>query len=91
MYEDEETIKAMSEFATIEEQLNGVEKYAVYFLEEETADFTAEQLRVAEVRMYMYTLCIMVERTPHHVVCNSFFEVHVMGSSLPGHPYIMHT
>lgn len=49
VYEDEETIKAMSEFATIEEQLNGVEKYAVYFLEEETAEIAAEQLRVAEV------------------------------------------
>ena len=33
---DEETAKAMSEFAGIEEQLNGIEKYAVSFLEEET-------------------------------------------------------
>lgn len=39
----------MSEFSAIEEQLNGIEKYAVYFLEEETAEFAAEQLRVAEV------------------------------------------
>ncbi len=42
----------MSEFATIEEQLNGIEKYAMYFLEEETAEFAAEQLRVAEVCIY---------------------------------------
>lgn len=46
---DEETAKAMSEFASIEEQLNGVEKYAMYFLEEETSELAAEQLRLAEV------------------------------------------
>jgi len=33
----------------IEEQLNGVEKYAMYFMEEENAEVAAEQLRVAEV------------------------------------------
>lgn len=39
----------MSEFASIEEELNGIEKYAMYFLEEETADIAAEQIRLAEV------------------------------------------
>ncbi len=39
----------MSEFSVIEEQLNDIEKYAMYFLEEETAELAAEQLRVAEV------------------------------------------
>ena len=43
----------MSEIAAIEEQLNGVEKYAMYFLEEETAEYAAEQLRLAEVSGYM--------------------------------------
>lgn len=52
-YEDEETAKAMSEFATIEEQLNDIEKYAMYFLEEESAEFAAEQLRLAEVGSYV--------------------------------------
>ena len=53
-YEDEETAQAMSEIAAIEEQLNGVEKYAMYFLEEETADYAAEQLRLAEVGGYVH-------------------------------------
>lgn len=48
----------MSEIAAIEEQLNGVEKYAMYFLEEETAEYAAEQLRLAEVCGYiMGALC----------------------------------
>ena len=46
---DEETAKALSEFTSIEEQLNAVEKYAMYFIEEETAEITAEQMRQAEV------------------------------------------
>lgn len=50
---DEETARAMSEFASIEEQLNAVEKYAMYFLEEETAEFAAEQLRLAEVLTFL--------------------------------------
>ena len=45
----DENAQAISEISAIEEQLNGVEKYAMYFLEEENADFAAEQLRLAEV------------------------------------------
>ena len=37
------------EFARIEDQLNGVERYAMRFLEAENAEFAAEQLRIAEV------------------------------------------
>lgn len=48
-YEGEETAQVISEIAAIEEQLNGIEKYAMYFLEEETAESAAEQLRLAEV------------------------------------------
>ena len=48
----------MAEFASVEEQLNAVEKYAMYFLEEETAEFAAEQLRLAEVRIQNYGLCV---------------------------------
>ena len=56
---DEETARAMSEFASIEEQLNAVEKYAMYFIEEETAEFAAEQLRIAEVCICLLALCII--------------------------------
>jgi len=45
-----ECSKAMAEFARIEEQLNGVERYAMKYLEEENAEFAAAQLRLAEVR-----------------------------------------
>ena len=44
-----ECSKAMAEFARIEEQLNGVERYAMKYLEEENAEFAAAQLRLAEV------------------------------------------
>jgi len=43
-----ECSKAMAEFARIEEQLNGVERYAMKYLEEENAEFAAAQLRLAE-------------------------------------------
>ena len=56
---DEETAKAMSEFAIIEEQLNAVEKYAMYFLEEETAEVATEQLRLAEVLIYAVSCTII--------------------------------
>lgn len=48
-YGDSEDAKAMAEVAAIEEQLNGVEKYAMYFMEQENAEVAAEQLRRAEV------------------------------------------
>ena len=51
-YEGEETTQVMSEIAAIEDQLNGIEKYAMYFLEEETAESAAEQLRLAEVLVF---------------------------------------
>ncbi len=41
----------MAEISAIEEQLNGVEKYAMFFMEQENSEIAAEQLRAAEVRM----------------------------------------
>ena len=41
--------KVMLEFAQIEEQLSGVERYAMRILEAESAEFTAQRLRQAEV------------------------------------------
>ena len=49
---DDEDAKAMAEIVAIEEQLNGIEKYAMYFMEQENAEVAAEQLRVAEVLSY---------------------------------------
>ena len=42
---------AAEEPSGLDAQLSGVERYAVKFLEAESADFTAEQLRIAEVRV----------------------------------------
>jgi len=39
----------MAEISAIEEQLNGVEKYAMIFMEQENSEIAAEQLRAAEV------------------------------------------
>ena len=41
--------RVLAEFSRIEEQLSGVERYAMNYLEEQNADFAAEQLRIAEV------------------------------------------
>lgn len=41
--------KALDEFAVIEDQLSGVERYAMRYLEEVNAAFAAEQLKIAEV------------------------------------------
>ena len=41
--------KALNEFAVIEDQLSGVERYAMRYLEEKNAKVTAEQLKIAEV------------------------------------------
>ena len=41
----------MLEFAQIEEQLSGVERYAMRILEAESAEFTAQRLRQAEVHV----------------------------------------
>ncbi len=46
----------LKEFAHLEEQLNGVERYAMKFLEAENAEFAAQQLRIAEVLVYYITL-----------------------------------
>ncbi|KAL5477552.1 hypothetical protein EMCRGX_G024363 [Ephydatia muelleri] len=40
--------KALAEFSQLEEQLTGVELYIMRFIEAENAEFTAEQLRIAE-------------------------------------------
>ena len=37
------------EFASLEEQLSGVERYAMKFIETENADIAEQQLRQAEV------------------------------------------
>ena len=44
--------KALNEFATIEDQLSGIERYAMRYLEEVNAEFAAEQLKIAEVSKY---------------------------------------
>ena len=41
--------KVLTEFATIEHQLSGIERYAMRYLEEENAEIAAEQLKLAEV------------------------------------------
>ena len=43
--------KALAEFSQLEEQLSGVELYIMRYIEAENAEFTAEQLRIAEVRV----------------------------------------
>ena len=48
----ESSSKALSEFATIEYQLSGVERYAMRYLEEKNAEAAAEQLKMAEVSNY---------------------------------------
>lgn len=51
--------KALNEFAVIEVQLSGVERYAMRYLEEENAEFTAEQLKIAEVSSEIVCLVII--------------------------------
>ena len=46
------------EFARIEDQLSGVERYAMRFLEAENAEFAAEQLRIAEVNKNTHGCCV---------------------------------
>ena len=41
--------KVLTEFAAIEHQLSGIERYAMRYLEEENAEIAAEQLKLAEV------------------------------------------
>lgn len=52
MINDEYSITE-TRFSYIEDQLNGIERYAMHFLEEENAEFAAEQLRLTEV--YFHT------------------------------------
>lgn len=42
------------EFASLEEQLSGVERYAMKFIETENADIAEQQLRQAEVNLTLY-------------------------------------
>ena len=69
----------MSEFASIEEQLNGIEKYAMYFLEEETAELAAEQLRLAEVlhvhTHYTYKIVFFFKRMKLHATYTLFLSM----------------
>ena len=81
--------RAVQEFAQLEEQLSGVERYAMKFLEVENADVAAERLRQAEVSftvyytgllyMYMYTPCMLHVYTCIyiHVYC-TYMYVHVL-------------
>ena len=49
----ESNSKVLTEFASIEHQLSGVERYAMRYLEEQNADVAAEQLKLAEVSVIM--------------------------------------
>lgn len=51
--------KAVTEFAAIEQQLSGIERYAMRYLEEENADIAAEQLKLAEVSNYNNMLVML--------------------------------
>ena len=42
------------EFALLQEQLSGVEQYAMRYLELERADITSEELRIAEVGLHIH-------------------------------------
>lgn len=53
---DTEEDKIRSEFAAIDDQLNGVERYAMRYLEEENAGAAAEQLKQAEVLLVCFML-----------------------------------
>lgn len=44
----------MQEFAVLEEQLNGVERYAMKYIEAESFEKTEQQLREAEVGYCCY-------------------------------------
>ena len=46
---DEDNARTIAEITAIEDQLNGIEKYAMHFMEEENAVFAKAQLRLAEV------------------------------------------
>ena len=50
--------KVLTEFATIEHQLSGVERYAMRYLEEENAEIAAEQLKLAEVSIVSVIMCL---------------------------------
>ena len=49
---------AIDEFAGVEDQLSGVERYAMRYLEEVNAEFAAEQLKIAEVSSYRYVYAV---------------------------------
>lgn len=51
--------KVLSEFAAIEHQLSGIERYAMRYLEEETAEIATEQLKMAEVSNYNSLLVML--------------------------------
>ena len=66
-----ECSKAMAEFARIEDQLSGIERYAMKYLEEANAEFAAAQLRLAEVRIKVTNLSLVslvFEVMAHNIV-----------------------
>ena len=70
VHAETECSKAMAEFARIEEQLSGVERYAMKYLEEANAEFAAAQLRLAEVRIQETNLSLvslMFEVMAHNI------------------------
>lgn len=55
--------KVLTEFAAIEHQLSGIERYAMRYLEEENADIAAEQLKIAEVSNNYYDNMLVMLRS----------------------------
>ena len=50
--------RAVQELSQLEEQLSGVERYAMKFLEAENAEIADERLRQAEVRRDVSLQCV---------------------------------
>ena len=68
--------KALSAFARIEIQLSGIERYAMKFLEEETADLAAEQLRIAEVCVCVCVFLCMFVCVHACIYMHVYIEIH---------------
>ena len=56
----ESSSKVLTEFAAIEHQLSGIERYAMRYLEEENAEIAAEQLKIAEVSKYYNNVLVIL-------------------------------
>lgn len=49
--------QVQSEFARLQEQLSGVEQYAMRYLESERAHIISQELRLAQVHTHTHTHC----------------------------------